>query len=416
MPHPDYAARMRVLSASLLSLCLASSLAAQGKNLLFYGSSYSVHSWGYNVPDVVRQIAAEAGFAPPRIVSAIVGGATLQYHATNPGQIAAISGSLPAGQTWDHVVVQGSSLEVTANFGNVAAFRANAVTILANVRNHSPAATAVLFQTWADPVGQYFYPVPWAGPMDMHEEVRGAYDLALGDLNAAFGAGAAVKAAVGDVMALLEWNSQWYEPDLSHPGPAMTLLTAMCIYTSIYGGRVCDIDADFTPGSPLALLLTPHAIDAATWNHLAGLADRCAHPMLRRYPGSGDHLLLESATDTAPLTACPVEQITLGTALQLRLRSMNGVYSAAAGALMIDYFPTGAPPGPAALYPEVQVLLGRAILTPLASLGTPLTLALQVPLTMPGHSFLVQGLALQASAETGNAVFTTTDAHELMFF
>lgn len=408
---------MRLLIAAVLSLCLAPSLAGQGKNLLFYGSSYSVHSWGYGVPELVRRIAAEAGHVPPTIVSAIVGGATLPYHATNPTQIAAIGGSLPAGQTWDCVVIQGSSLEATANFGfDPTTFRAHAVTILANVRNHSPAAKAVLFQTWADPVGQYFYPAPWAGPMDMHNTIRGNYDLALGDLDAAFGAGAAAKAAVGDAMALLEWHPQWYEPDLSHPGPAMTLLSAMCIYTSIYGGRVCDIDPNFAPGSPLALMLTPHALGEAVWNHLAGFADRSAHPALRRHPGSGDHLLLETATDTDPLTACPIEQITNGTVLQLRLRSMNGVYTAADGALMLDLFPTGSPPGPAALYPEVQVALGRAILGPFVSLGSPLTVAIQIPLTLPGQSFLLQGLALQASSETGNPDFTTTDAHELVFF
>jgi hypothetical protein len=50
------------------------------------------------------------------------------------------------------------------------------------------------------------------------------------------------------------------------------------------------------------------------------------------------------------------------------------------------------------------------------SLGTPLTVGFQMPLTLPGHSFLVQGLAMQASSETGNPVFTTTDAHELVFF
>jgi hypothetical protein len=396
---------------------MASSLAGQGKNLLFYGSSYSVYSWGYGVPELVQRIATEAGRPSPTIVQAIVGGATLQTHATAPNQIAAIHNSLPAGQTWDHVVVQGSSLEATSHFGfDPAVFRSNAVTILGNVRTHSPAATAVLFQTWAEAAGHMYYPTPWAGPIAMHNAIRGNYDLAVGDLNAAFGAGAAAKAAVGDAMALLEWNPQWYDPDLSHPGPAMTLLAAMCIYTSVYGTRVCDIDPDFTPGSPLALALTPHGIGEATWNHLAGLADRSAHATRRRYPGSGDHLLLESATGSDPLTACPVEQITDGTVLQLRLRSMSGVYDAAVGALMVDFILTGSPPGPAPLYPELQVDVGRVIMTPLVGLGSPLTLVFQMPFTLPGGSFLVQGLAMQASSETGNPTFTTTDGHELVFF
>ena len=195
----------------------------------------------------------------------------------------------------------------------------------------------------------------------------------------------------------------------------MTLMAAMCIFTTIYGDAVCDVDPGF-PNSPLALALAPHGITEATWNHHAGRADRAAHEQNRHYPGSGDHLVLESAIDNDPLTLCPKKQITNGTNVQLQLRSMNGVYDTALGAFLVDFILTGSPPGPSVSFPELQVDLGRVIFTPFASLSSPQSLGLVMPFTLPGGSFLVQGVALQASGETGNPAFTTTDAHELVFY
>ena len=408
---------MHLVVRALLSLVMATAVTAQGKNLLFYGNSYTYFSWGYGVPELVGLIAAEAGHAPPTIVQALIGGSNLQIHANDPAQVAVISNGLPAGQTWDHVVIQENSVGATPYFGfRPAVFRSSALTIMGNVRSHSPAANAVMYQTWARAWGHMYYPAPWPVPIDMHNMVRGNYDLAVQDINMTYGAGSAAKAAVGDAVALLEWNPSWYDPDLSHPGPAMTLLAAMCIYTTIYGQTTCEIDPDFTPGSPLETSLTPHAIDRTIWNHLVGLADRSAVPAVRRYPGSGDHLLLETATGPNPLTACPTKHMTTGTPMQIQLRSMNGVYDGALGWLLVDFFATGSPPGPFPGLPELQVDLGRVILSPAASLSSPLSVAFQMPFSLPGGSFLVQGIAWQPSAESGNPLFTATDAHELVFF
>jgi hypothetical protein len=408
---------MHLLARALLLLLLISALPAQGKNLLFYGNSYTFYSFGYGVPELVRLIAAEAGHPPPRVVQALIGGSQLSIHATNPSQVAVIGNSLPAGQTWDHVVIQGNSLEATPYLGyDPLVFRNSAVTIAGNVRSHSPAAKAVMYQTWARAWGHAYYPVPWATPMAMHQMVRANYDLAVADIDAAFGANVASKAAVGDAVALLEWDPVWYNADRSHPGPALTLLAAMCIYTSIYGHPVGDIVPNFAPNSPLALALTPRGIDQPTWNHLAGMADCCADPAVRRYPGSGDHLLLETATDADPLTAGPEKRITNGTLVRMQLRSMNHVYDQALAWILVDYFPTGSPPGPLPAFPEVQLDLGRVIVSAGVTLGSPLLLTYQLPFSLPGGSFLVQGVAWQASPETGNPLFTTTEAHEFVFF
>ena len=402
----------------LLALLLAATVTAQGKNLLFYGNSYTYYSWGYGVPELVQRIAIEAGHPSPTFVAALVGGMTLQFHATDPNQVAAISNSLPPGQTWDHVVIQGHELEATNEGGhNAALFRSNAVAITTNVRNHSPAARAVMFQTWARAWGHWNYPIPWAVPLAMHDVVRGNYRLAKSDIDAAFGAGTAIQSAVGDGVALLEFDPVWYEADKSHPTPAMILLAAMCIYTSIYDQTVCEIDPAFSPAGPLALALASQGLGQADWNFLAGIADRCADAALRSFPGSGDHLLLETGTGAAPVNACHANRMTTGTFVQMQVRSQNGVYDNPLAWLLVDLFPTGSPPPPDVLYPEIAVNVGTmAILLAAPNLHSPLAFAIQMPVSLPGTSVMVQGLAWKPSAATGNAWFTTTDAHEFVFF
>ncbi|MCR9246072.1 MAG: hypothetical protein NXI31_13655 [bacterium] len=409
----------RALAGLLLFLlvpALIGTATAQGKNLLFYGNSYTFYSFGYGVPELVGLIAEAAGEPSPTIVQALVGGSNLQFHATDPAQVAKITTGLAPGQTWDHVILQENSVGATPYFGfSPAVFRSSARTILGNVRVHSPAAKAVMYQTWARAWGHMYYPSPWSVPMAMHTMVRQNHDVAVADLEAAFGSGAATKAAVGDAVALLEWSPAWYHPDRSHPGPAMTLLAAMCIYTSIYGGSVCEVDPGF-PSGPIAAALAPHGIKPATWHLLAGVAQRCATPANRRFPGSGDHLLLASAVDGEGPTACPSKRATTGANIDLQLRSLNGIYDGAFGAMLLSLAPTGSPPGPLPTYPELHLDPARVIATPFASLDLPHTMSFSLPFSLPGSSLLVQGVALKASSASGNPVFTATDAHELVLF
>lgn len=405
---------------ALLWLLLASAVPAQSKNLLFYGNSLTYYSWGYGVPELVGMIATEAGHPSPTIVAALVGGGGMQFHATNATQIARISNSLPPGQTWDSVVMQGVVLEATNGGGfSAAQFRSSAVTVMTNVRSHSPAARAVLFQTWAPSYGQLYYnfPSPWPNPMALHNEVRSNYRLATSDITAAFGVGSATNAAAGDAVALLQWQPMWYEPDLFHPNPAMILLAAMCIYTSVYGQTVGQLRPSFSPPGQIALALAPFGLGEAVWNQLAGIADTSADRAVRPYPGSGDHLLFESATTSDPMTAGHIKRMTAGTPLQMQIRSMNGVFDGAEGWLVASLFPTGSPPGPVLGYPELQVDPGAMVIVSTSTtLASPLSFTIQMPFTLPGASFLVQGVAFQASPETGNPQITTTDAHELVLF
>lgn len=399
---------------TLALLLLTPALQGQGKNLLFYGNSFSFFNGG--VAPLVRAIAIEAGFPAPTYQERLFAGQDLPYHATNPAQVAAISNFLPPGQTWDVVIMQGLSTEATQALGYPTLFVNSAVTILGNVRAHSPAAKGVMYQTWARGQGHSFYPTYFPNPMAMHSQVRTNYRNAVTALEAAFGANAAVNSAVGDCAALLEFDPAYYFVDLQHPNNRLTVLASMCLFTSIYSRRVSDITPMLSPAGPLGALLNNYGITSTEWWRLAGIADRCAAPAVRRYPGSGDQLLLETGSVPGLLSASPRNVLTIGSLAQVRLSSRNGVYSNASALLLAKLFPTGQPPAPFVSFPELAFdPASLAVLLTAPNLLTPMTLSVPMPFTLPGVSVLVQGLVWAPSTETGNPWFTTTDGHEFLF-
>ena len=398
---------------ALAVLALTSLGAAQGKNLLFYGNSFSFFNGG--VAPLVRAIAIEAGYQAPVYQERLAAGQDLHFHATDPAQVAAIGNFLPPGQTWDAVVVQGLSTEATQTLGNPTNFIANAVAIVGNVRSHSPAAKAVLYQTFARAQGHSFYPTSFAGPLVMHAQLRANYRQAATAIDTTFGVGTAVNAAVGDCAALLEFDPSIYFVDLHHPANDLTVMASMCLFTAIYADLVSDITPSFSPPSPLGALLNNYGIGAAGWARLAGIADTCAPRTLRPHPGSGDQLLLELGNQPGLLSAGPRRSLTVGNQAQIRLRSRNGVFASAPALVLIDLFPTGQPPLPLAAFPELAVDANAlSVLLSAADLQNPLQLSVAMPFALPGVSLLVQGLAWQTSSETGNPWFTTSEGLEFV--
>jgi len=383
---------------------------AAGKNLLFYGNSYSISNQG--VPSLVGFIAEEAGHPSPTVVAQLVGGQTLNYHLTNPSQAAAISGSLSLGQTWDSVVMQGFSTEATDAIGDPLGFRDDALAILTAVRAHSPDAGAAMYQTWARGPGSPYYPNTWADPLEMHGEVRTNYRLAVDDMNAAFGPGTAFLGAAGDAVALLSFDSSLYTPDWSHPTAPTTVLAAMTLYQALYRERICDLEPDFGGSGNLVSRLSSLGLGQSDWATLAGIAERVADGELRHHPGSGEDLLLQTGVDSTAL-ACPVKGAALGSQLSIELTSPNDLFSGATSMLLVDAFLTGSPPGLVPGYPEVQFNPATFLIAVTQNpLGAGLTLDVPLTTSLAGVSVLVQGVSLSPSVETGNGKFTTSDGHE----
>lgn len=411
LPRPMPLAHVfRVCVALGVALCgpLCGTLPAQrGLNLLFYGNSYTIDNW--TVTRIVDAIANDANQPPPTIVPRLFGGTSLVYHRTDPAQVAAISTSLPAGEHWDFVVIQGNSLEATVSQGDPAAFRANALGILQNVRAHSPAARAVLYQTWARGPGHPLYPAAFPNPWAMHTEVRRNYQLAADDINHAFGPDTARLARVGDAVARLGFDPAYYNPDLSHPSKDVTLLAAMAIYTAIYGAPVCGMSPDFSGSGRLALHFTTYGFSPASWPAMRGFADLIAARSLRRFPGSDEDLLLRSG-DANALDVCPGLTVLRGGTLRGQLTTPVGRYAPAAAVMFLDQVSQAPQPG----FPELHIAPGAAVLIGSAmTLGPGLTVTIPVPTTMPMVSLLLQAAALAPSANLTNAYFTTTEGHEV---
>ena len=391
-----------------VGVTLSGALPAQrGLNLLFYGNSYTIDNW--TVTRIVDAIANDANQPPPTIVPRLFGGTSLVYHRNDPAQVAAISTSLPAGQHWDYVVMQGNSLEATVSQGDPAAFRAHALGILQNVRAHSPAARAVLYQTWARAPGHPLYPAAFPNPWAMHAEVRRNYELAADDINQAFGPDTARVARVGDAVARLGFDPAYYNPDLSHPSQDVTLLAAMAIYTAIYGAPLCAMAPDFSGPGRLALHFSTYGFAPASWPAMRGFADLIAARSLRRFPGSDEDLLLRSGGANA-LDVCPLLTALRGGTLRCQLTTPVGRYATAAGVVFLDRMPQGPQPG----FPELHFSPGAAVLLGSATtLGQGLTVTVPIPATMAMVSVFVQAAALAPSANMTNAYFTTTDGHEV---
>jgi len=383
-----------------------------GYNILAYGNSYSIQNGG--APLLAGAIAEEAGQPIPNVVQKLVGGQDLFFHLTDPAQAAAITTSLPLGEEWDFVIMQGYSLEATVSYGDPASFRANALAILTNVRAHSPDAKAVMFQTWARGPGFSGYPGTYASPYEMHTQIQANYQLAVDDMNAAFGPGTAFRAAAGDAVALHAFDSSLYNPDQSHPNPPTSMMAAMAIYQAIYRERVCDITPDFVGSSNLATRLTNIGLTAADWVQYGGVAERIADNDVRRWPGSSEDHLLRTGVNGV-ISSCPVKSAGLNDVLDISLSSPVGLYLTTPSFIFIDPFPTGGTPGAMNEWPEVHFNVGSSFIAK-QTMMLPANWNFQatIPDSFPGLSLRVQAISVAPSAVTGNPDFTITDGHEIV--
>jgi hypothetical protein len=324
--------------------------------------------------------------------------------------------SLPLGEEWDFAVIQGGSLEATANAGNPAEFQSNVVQIMTNVRAHSPTARACLLQTWARAEGHSIYSganPAFASPLEMHQQIEAAYIQAEADVETAFGPDSALRAAGGGTAALLSFDPAYYGPDGSHPGPELSLTSAMTSFAAMQFQRSCDLEVDFQAPSSLGGYLLGWGFGNAEWNWLGGIADSVAEPLLRRYPGSGEDALLSTEID-GELSSCSLKKLQPGDRITVRLTSPAGSYLGFPASIYVDLFPPGIPPGPYPPMPEIHYDRESAwMVESTAALGAG-GLATQITIQpwMVGQALLIQAVVEAPSTKTGNSI-TLTDAHEI---
>lgn len=258
-------------AAAVLAVALpAGACLAQAKNLIFYGNSFTIAT-GFgssrNVPELVRDIAVAAGQPQPYIVNPSIAGWSLQQHrASNTGPITT---AIAAGQRWDAVVLQDFSTQPTT-LGNLALHRSSYVSMYEAVRAHSPNVKAIGFETWARAPGHSYYaganPSFPGGPAQMQQQVRDGYNLSTGDVNALYGPGTSTVSPVGDAWENAGFPVNFYAGDLYHAQNRGTLITALTLYTTIYGDNT-------TSDIPLGPILSSLSLSTADGVFLTSVVD-----------------------------------------------------------------------------------------------------------------------------------------------
>jgi hypothetical protein len=238
------------------------------KNLLFFGNSFTYYN---NAPQLVRDLAVADGKPAPTVVTAAFGGWSLHDHLAKvaaDGSASIIDASLPAGQSWDDVVLEDYSTRATDVSGppvngDPAGFRADVAALVADVRADNPAAHAVLFETWARGPMSSLYPTAFKGPADMQAQVLKNYRAAAGGIKSA------EVAEVGEAWAEANWSRDLYDGDDEyHPSPRGSLLAAMVLYRTIYHEDVGDAEV-----AAFQADLTALGLSAGDFAQLAALAD-----------------------------------------------------------------------------------------------------------------------------------------------
>jgi len=132
-----------MLTRVLLLLALPLVAADPGK-VLFIGNSYT----GTNgLPKVYAEIAKSSGKPVTKVAASHPGGRTLQHHLTIKGTVDLIDQG-----GWDVVVLQGHSQEAALSETDPTkreSFLNSAKALCARIRQGSPDARIVLYQTWA---------------------------------------------------------------------------------------------------------------------------------------------------------------------------------------------------------------------------------------------------------------------------
>jgi hypothetical protein len=190
----------------------------------------------------------------------------------------------------------------------------------------------------------------------------------------------------------------------------MTVLAAMAIYTAIYRRPARSLSPSFAGATPLAVHFATYGFPPASWFAMRGYADLVADRTLRPFPGSGDDLLVRTGDGTLD-PPCPRLTIENGATLHALLVSPVGGYARTSALLFVDVMRPTPFPG----FPELHVSPATAVtLDASAALGSGLQVVLPVTWTMLSSSLVVQGAALAPSRTTGNPLFTTSDAHEVV--
>ena len=234
--------RLIVLLMLCVLCCLGTTVKAEEPlRILFIGNSFTIRG---PIPEVVRDLAIHAGWPGPDVRQATVSGKTLEFHTEYLPTLADIDEG-----DWDYVVLQEYSTRPTDNIGDPLAFKEAATFLYDRVKESSPDAQIILYETWARHEDHNFYPDTFADRDEMQEQLNFHYhDCAdnyipahSNDVNNTD----VTVAPVGEAWHVNYHNRLDGDPnvmlhadDLYHGGINGQYLSSMVIYSTIYHRKV----------------------------------------------------------------------------------------------------------------------------------------------------------------------------------
>jgi hypothetical protein len=226
--------------------CLAATVKAEEPlRILFIGNSFTIRG---PIPEVVRDLAMNAGWAAPDVRQATVSGKTLEFHSSYIPTLADIDEG-----GWDYVVLQEYSTRPTDNIGDPEAFKFYATFLYDRVKLSSPDAQIILYETWARHEDHDFYPDSFEDRDEMQEQLNYHYhDCADNYIPA--NSTAAIKTDVRVARVGEAWhvnyhnrldglyNVMLHSDDLYHGDINGQYLSSMVIYSTIYHRMVIGLN------------------------------------------------------------------------------------------------------------------------------------------------------------------------------
>ena len=292
---------------------VSESIPASAKRLLFFGDQFSM---GQNIPGLLRDLAVVGGYEMPVVVADLESdidmagyiGRVADYAPCNVDSVI-----LPDGDSWDHVIVQGSGTESSA-LGDSLAFKTNAVelyqAVIGDASGKGVGSEALLLQTWAAQEGHSYYPVSFADPSAMQLDIRTNYAAAAQLINIAEGAGSADVAGVGDAFETGEFYYALYEEDGFAESALGARLAAMVLYKKIYNEDATNLSYD------AAISAGWTSMAEFDWDRLALWADGVASSL--GDAGMSEIIYVDPYGEGAPTTWNSASFATTDTDMELR--------------------------------------------------------------------------------------------------
>jgi hypothetical protein len=201
-------------------------------NILFLGNSFTNQG---SIPDVVEAVASSVGWASPNVINGAVNGQSLSYHRSSSSSLGLVDQG-----NWDYVVLQEYSTGPTDSAGNPQGFKEDVAWFYDRIKQSSPDATIVLYETWARHPDHSIYPDTFDDFSDMQSQLRFHYNDAAD--NYVPSNSDIVVARAGDAWEqhLNEDNPlRLHASDDYHANTFGQYLSGLMIYSSIYG---CDLE------------------------------------------------------------------------------------------------------------------------------------------------------------------------------